>query len=119
MEVDNQDDPMFENDNEGSIFDQTSASCQVQIMTDLDMKKIVEIEKRLANLTFERESFFQDDRRTKYYTGLPSYKILYWLEGLVAPYLYRQSSKCSTFQQLVLALMKLRINSDLEDLSDR
>ena len=55
-----------------------------------DSEKIVEMEKRLADLTFEKESFLQDDKRTKYYTGLPSFKILYWLDGLVAPYMDRQ-----------------------------
>lgn len=118
MEVDCEDDAMFNHDGV-SIFDQTSVTCEAEAMTNLGMKKIAEIERRIVDLTFEKESFFENEIRTRYYTGLPSYKILYWLEGLVAPYLYRQCSKCSTFQQLVLTLMKLRLNSDLQDLSDR
>lgn len=55
----------------------------VEIMMNLSMadiftmeKKVAEIEKRLADLTFMKESFNEDNEKTKFYTGLPSYKIL-------------------------------------------
>lgn len=41
-----------------------SGLCLAEVMTDLRMEKIVEMEKRLTELTFKKESFLQDDKRT-------------------------------------------------------
>lgn len=113
----NEGDGLIDNEAQPQDFDLEAKVAAV--MTDLSMLKIAEIEKTLADLTFVKESFKEDNSKTLYYTGLPSYKILYFLEQWTAPFLFRQNARCSTFQQLVLTLMKLRFNSDMRDLANR
>lgn len=112
---------MVNNEPQQQSFDVTEqvAAVMTEVMTDLSMLTIGKIEKTLADLTFEKDSFKEDNSKTLYYTGLPSYKTLYFLEQLTAPFLFRQNASCSTFQQLVLTFMKLRFNSDMRDLGHR
>ena len=66
---------------------------------------------------------FKDDKKVKYYTGLPSYSVLnalfeYLTEDLKLPNVI-PSAKKSVFEQFVLVLMKLRLNLGDQDLAYR
>lgn len=109
-----------------SELSENLVNCTVSMLTDLTIDELNkkddrfnEIQKMLSDLTFAKESFNGDDAKTVYYTGLPSYKVLYWIETRIHPFLYMKNCRISPFQQIVLTLMKLRLNCDMHDLSDR
>ena len=62
-----------------------------------------------------------DDGKVKYYTGLPSYKLLqivyqFVISGLPQSF---HSGPCSAFQQFLMVLMKIRLNLGNQDLAYR
>lgn len=64
-------------------------------------------------------AFIEDsDVRTKFYTGLPTYMIFTILFDLLSP-LMKKSIKLSLKDELLLCLMKLRLNLTNEDLAYR
>ena len=74
-----------------------------------------------SNACFRPENMKDDDKKVKYYTGLPSYSILnalyeYLTEDLKLPNII-MSAKKSVFEQFVLVLMKLRLNLGDQDLA--
>lgn len=76
-----------------------------------------QLQKKITYLALGRESFFGDNVKTKYFTGLNSYKMLFLLHDTIAPHL--SQTALSTFQQLILTLMKLRLNLPMQYLSYR
>lgn len=76
-----------------------------------------------SSVGFMEENFKDDDKKVKYYTGLPSYSVLkalydYMSEDLQLPSTIT-SAKKSVFEQLVMVLMKLRLNLGDQDLAYR
>ena len=74
-----------------------------------------------SNACFRPENFQDDDKKVKYYTGLPNYSILnalyeYLIEDLKLPNVIT-SAKKSVFEQFVMVLMKLRLNLGDQDLA--
>ena len=72
-----------------------------------------------SSVCFKSENL-KDDKKVKYYTGLPSYSVLNALfenltEDLKLPNVIT-SAKKSVFEQFVLVLMKLRLNLGDQDL---
>lgn len=79
-----------------------------------------QLQKKITYLALGPESFFGDNVKTKYFTGLNSYKMLFLLHDTIAPHLSQTSlTALSTFQQLILTLMKLRLNLPMQYLSYR
>lgn len=75
--------------------------------------------KKIGVLLFDKDSFVNDDNKTKFFTGLNSYKILFIIHETLEPHLSQGTSVLTTFQQLILTLMKLRLNASFRDLSYR
>ena len=73
-------------------------------------KKVVE---------FDEEFFRNSDDKVLFYTGLPSYEILNFVFELVSPSVSRRSQSLSPFQELVLVLIKLRLDVPFQDLAYR
>ena len=74
-----------------------------------------------TNVCFMEENFKDDNKKVKYYTGLPSYSVLkalfdYMSEDLQLPSTIT-SAKKSVFEQLIMVLMKLRLNLGDQDLA--
>ena len=67
------------------------------------------------------ESFFDSADKIRFYTGLPSYEVLMVVLEHVAPHVSRRhgSTILSSFQEFVMVLMKLRLNTPFQDLACR
>ena len=73
-----------------------------------------EVEDSLLN----EASFMDDDEKVLYYAGLSTWELLHKLFMYVKPYL-KQHSSLSPFQQLLVTLMRLRLNLCGQDLGYR
>lgn len=56
-------------------------------INNLRLKK-EKLEKQIAAVLFTEESFIYDDKKTRFFTGLSSYKILLLIHKTIAPDLY-------------------------------
>ena len=88
-------------------------------------KKVHDLEQKIEGLTgklkkhsLDEAAFENDDNKVRYYTGLSTWKLLMVLFGYVQSYL-KQRSNLTPFQQLLLTLMKLRLNLPGQDLAYR
>lgn len=84
-------------------------SQKMEEISDL-MAKNLKLQKQIDDVTFSRESFVNNNVRTRYFTGLPNSKMLFELEKECAPSLYINGPKLPPFQQMLITLMKLRLN---------
>ena len=63
-------------------------------------------------------AFKEKDEKVKYFTGLPSWQVLYTLLQLIRPHL-KERWMITPFQQLLVTLMRLRLNLAGKDLAYR
>ena len=63
------------------------------------------------------KDFFNSDEKVRFYTGLPSSEILMVVFDHVSPYVTRKTQSLDRFQELVMVLMKLRLNVPFQDLA--
>ncbi|KAK5638749.1 hypothetical protein RI129_013044 [Pyrocoelia pectoralis] len=83
-------------------------------------RELYELRAKVNQLQFTQEYFVNSDQNTLYYTGLPTYQHLQCLYELVeSDIVITHSSKLSKFQQLILVLIKLRLNLPFIDLGNR
>ncbi len=68
---------------------------------------------------FTEAYFAEDDLKVKFYTGLVSYEILKVVFDFTSPYVKRKSPVLTPFQELIMVLMKLRLNVPLQGLAFR
>lgn len=95
--------------------DKLSATCdQLRDENALAMEELVKAEK-LKRCAVDEASFKDDDNKVRFYTGLPSWSILHTLFTFVEPCLSTHTS-LSSFQKLLLTLMRLRLSLSGEDL---
>lgn len=66
-----------------------------------------------------QDSFLNDDSRTRYFTGLHSFKSLFLIFEPVDPYVYDKTPAVSSFTQLMITFLKLRLNLPFKYLADR
>jgi hypothetical protein len=72
----------------------------------------------LVERKMDEEYFKNDDKKVLYYTGLPTWSLLMVLFTYVKSYLPSNFS-LSPFQQLIMTLMRLRLNLPSQDLGYR
>ncbi|KAK6186690.1 hypothetical protein SNE40_005975 [Patella caerulea] len=85
-----------------------------RLQQNFDMRRKLECQK------FDVDFFVDEDTTVKYYTGLTNYHILKSLFDYISQdIIVHHKSVLNKFQQLVLCLMKLRLNSSNQDLADR
>ena len=70
-------------------------------------------------IEFDEEFFWNSDDKVLFYTGLPSYEILNFAFELVSPSVSRRYQSLSPFQELVMVLIKLRLDVPFQDLAYR
>lgn len=76
------------------------------------------IERKLQIFEITEHYLKNDDAKTRYFTGLDSFSKFQILFKFISPYISVQT-KVTAFQQLLLTLMKLRLNLDFKDLAYR
>lgn len=79
---------------------------------------ILELKEKIIHLAPFSEESLQSSDRVKFYTGLPSFKLLKIVFKFVAPsvdFLNRNPTKLTNFQEFVIVLAKLRLDSPLQD----
>jgi len=84
-------------------------------------EELYSLRDKLNHVQETDESNLKDsDERVKYYTGLPNFLVLSAVFDLIAPYLNQtHRSLLSKFQQMMLVLMRLRLNLSEQDLAYR
>ena len=90
--------------------------------TDLENATIKanELKQQLHAVHLTEESFSGNDEKTKFYTGLPTFTVLKHVFNLVSPYIKSgPTTSLLKFQQFILVLMRLRLDSPLQDLAYR
>lgn len=108
---------------------ETGTASQTSISID-DLEKLIrqnlslnslnlELKTKIANLELSEETFYQNNKKTKYFTGLDNYETLMFLSKLVTPHLVTNNPAISPFNQFLLTLMKLRLNFPLNYLAYR
>ena len=117
-----------------NILNQDSCTKDQTIQTKLTMNELCEIfeklklsavtnaqlQSKLNDILLTPDSFYGNDAKTKYFTGLPSFKLLFEIHNIVSPHMSNsQHTALSTFHQLVITLMKLRLNFSFEYFSYR
>ena len=65
------------------------------------------------------KEYFDSAEKVRFYTGLPSLEVLMVVHDHVAPHVTRRSNSLDSFQELVMILMKLRLNVPFQDLAYR
>ena len=65
------------------------------------------------------DDYFDSDDKVCFYTGLPGLDSLKAILGFVEPHVNRKSKTLTAFQELVMVLMKLRLNVPQQDLAHR
>jgi len=61
--------------------------------------------------------YFRPDDKVRFYTGLPSYQILVATLNHVAPYVSRRTQTLDPYQELIMVLIKLRLNAPFQDMA--
>ena len=70
-------------------------------------------------IEFDEDYFTNSDDKVLFYTGLPSYHVLNFVFELVLPFVSRRSQGLSPFQELVMIMIKLRLDVPFQDLAYR
>ncbi|KAL7292438.1 hypothetical protein TKK_0014022 [Trichogramma kaykai] len=100
---------------------------QAEIIEKLNLKlknqsEVIEkLNSKIESMTFVENSFRGNDEKTLYYTGLPNAELLFLIHATVHSYLkpIRNKAALTTFQELILSLIKIRLNLPFTDLAYR
>ena len=99
------------------------ATTSIGVQTDLCMEDIEELQtfkrsQESKNAVLSEPWFEADDERVKFYTSLTAMSVLMAVFELISPALPEQ--KCvPKFQQLIMTIMRLRLNLSVQDLAYR
>ncbi|KAK3922032.1 Protein ALP1-like [Frankliniella fusca] len=98
--------------------DEAEKSDHVSCQTDITSDVMDKLEKRAQTYTL---SYFEgNDRKVRFYFGLPDYITMFSVFELVSQFIYHSSKNAlSLFQEFVLVMMRLRLNLLEDDLADR
>ena len=68
---------------------------------------------------FDQNYFRNDNTKVSFYTGLPTYEVLEATFNHVSPFVKRRTQNLTLFQEMIMVLMKLRLNGPHQDLGYR
>ena len=80
--------------------------------------RLVKAEKEMTEMKLDEVAFCNNDEKVNFYTGLPTWQILSILLDHIQASLLEHSS-LTPFQQLLMTLMRLRMNMSGQDLAYR
>lgn len=73
---------------------------------------------QLLSLQLTMESFTNNDEKTKFYTGVPTFSLLMHVFNIIAPRIkITTQNALGQFQEFLLVLIRLKLNSPLQDLA--
>ncbi|KAF5271423.1 hypothetical protein FQR65_LT17613 [Abscondita terminalis] len=105
---------------ENSCNTQTDLTSEALTDIFLSLGVKTELEKKLEKLTLCCKSLQNNDKKTKYYTGLPTYAVFTIVLNLILPYLeVHPNTSLPADDQILLTLVKLRLNLHYTDLAYR
>lgn len=79
-----------------------------------------DLRNKALDTQLSQESFQKNEDKTKFYTGLPNFLVLMQVFQLCEPNITRgHLSVLSKFDQVILVLLRLRLNLPLKDLAFR
>ncbi|KAM7380119.1 hypothetical protein PAMP_003434 [Pampus punctatissimus] len=118
---DDDDDDEFVNDSKKGKFAQTS---DTPVNFDDILKALKKenqaLRESVEKMSLSENSLRNDAEKVKFYTGLPNYFVLETVMWLLAPHMDGiKNMKLSKFQQLLLTLMRLRLDLRNQDLAYR
>lgn len=117
-----------------STHTESPEMCSVEVQTDFVLSDIDNLHKELAAINHDKyvlrakisamelnkEGFKGNENKVNFYTGLPTYALLLFVLHEIAPFLnVTATSSLNKFQQLLLTMMKLRLNLKFVDLGYR
>ena len=90
---------------------------QLKLAHKLKSLKIYSALSTLTGNHFDRWEFVQNEEKVKFYTGLPSFNILQNVFEPVSPFVAYKSQNLTTFQEFVMTLLILKLDTPQQDLS--
>ena len=112
---------IIEIDRDHEVISEEAAESELKQVKDQLGAACVEISRlknNLSVLALEEEAFKGNDKKVCFYTGIPSWDLFSKLFMYLKPHL--SSEKALTpFQQLIMTLMRLRLNLTIQDLAFR
>jgi hypothetical protein len=82
--------------------------------------ELTELKKKIMETDLTEDSFKDNDEKTAFYTGLPKFLVFLQVLKLCETFVQSTSTNCLTrFQELLLVLMRLRLNMTFQDLAYR
>ena len=94
-----------------------SAQDELQESNNAHVTKCDELSKRISRLTLDEDALKNDDDAVNFYTGLLNFGTLILLVKFLTRGLTIYKGSLSSFQEILLVLMKLRLNLEQEDLA--
>ncbi|XP_066497036.1 uncharacterized protein [Hoplias malabaricus] len=97
-----------------------NSSVNYEASLDALRKENMELKESLKNMSLTEASFRNDPEKVQFYTGLPNYFVFETVMWLLVPHMKGdKNAKLSKFQQLLLTLMRLRLDLRNQDLAYR
>lgn len=95
----------------------------IAVQTELSMQDIEDLEKSKkswedGNSVLSKSWFQADEERIKFYTGLTTMSVLMAVFELISP-AFPERKTVNKFQQLIMTIMRLRLNLPVQDLAYR
>ena len=98
--------------------------CRVLKCMENDLTKtrqeVLDLRLKVSVTGHSKEDFANNEAKTRFYTGLPNFLVLLQIFNLCEPWIsHTERSALNKFEQLILTLMRLKLNLSLQDLAYR
>lgn len=101
-----------------SVKPVTEKAMQEEIQRLLSENQL--LKSQLNDFKMSEESFFQNDDKVRFYTGLPNYLTLMTVFSFIEPFMPKpRKEDLGKFERLIMTLMRLKINATIQDLAYR
>ena len=98
----------------------TVQTTEKEMCTSPEVKQTTQIVGLNRIYPFTEDELEDDNTKVRYYSGLPSFTVLMTIYNFIAPYISNHSgNSLPKFQQFMMVLMKLRLNSANQDAAYR
>lgn len=82
--------------------------------------ELSDLKQKLLDSQLNIDSFSHNNEKTSFYTGLPNFLMMMNIFNLISPYIKSTTTNALTqFQELLLVLIRIRLNVPLQDLAYR